>query len=103
MISISLLTLGEILYLVSDFLTYFFIAYSLFSFFYLAENTYNNMVIDTCEYCPQSSTFISLNSFINLMFESKSDQIVESCLKQPAPDDLEQFNFKVEEWVYKQK
>ncbi|CAD8095003.1 unnamed protein product [Paramecium primaurelia] len=37
------------------------------------------------------------------MLESKSDQIVESCLKHPIPDGLDQFKFKIEEWLYKQK
>ncbi|CAD8116330.1 unnamed protein product [Paramecium sonneborni] len=37
------------------------------------------------------------------MLESKSDLIVESCLKHPIPDGLDQFKFKIEEWLYKQK
>lgn len=37
------------------------------------------------------------------MFESKSDLIVENCLKYKVPDNLEEFSFQIEEWMYKQK
>ncbi|CAD8127308.1 unnamed protein product [Paramecium sonneborni] len=37
------------------------------------------------------------------MFESKSDLIIEKCLKERVPDNLEEFNFQIEEWLYKQK
>ncbi|CAK66320.1 unnamed protein product (macronuclear) [Paramecium tetraurelia] len=37
------------------------------------------------------------------MFESKSDLIVENCLKHQVPDNLEEFSFQIEEWMYKQK
>ncbi|CAD8212690.1 unnamed protein product [Paramecium pentaurelia] len=37
------------------------------------------------------------------MFESKSDLIVENCLKHKVPDNLEEFSFQIEEWMYKQK